>query len=232
MPVHGGTDTVTPLTPAVVAAVLTEVVNDEDMTVDCTVDTALDGTVYVTANANVVVGVAGVPVAPPTVIAAAAAVFTELAVARFVVETSYVTTLLNRRRRAAVCEKLIMSDALTLNELAAAVLNAFSSTAAANVCFAEILYVMATSLAVASNPSLPSMPDVSESISFCSSVVSMAPVMPAKSIFTSIETCLVHTPSTSEYSSSQSHWLFPSSMSSPASFCEFAPQATHAPSLT
>mmetsp|Transcript_6125 Transcript_6125/g.13690 ORF Transcript_6125/g.13690 Transcript_6125/m.13690 type:complete len:82 (-) Transcript_6125:358-603(-) len=81
MPLHGGTDTVTPLTPAVVAAVLTEVVNDEDITVDCTVDTALDGTVYVTANANVVVGVAGVPVAPPTVIAAAAAVFTELAVA-------------------------------------------------------------------------------------------------------------------------------------------------------
>jgi len=143
--VHGGEEIEMPLTPAFEAAVATDVVKDGSLRVAVMVDACEVGTVVVTSTAIVVVGAAPAPVTPPTVIDELAVAKAAFNVALFVVTTLYITTLLSRRLRAALCAKFVISDVATPNEVAAAAMNELSSTGDGNVCFPSIVYFMVMS---------------------------------------------------------------------------------------
>ena len=102
---HGGKEIEMPLTPALETDVATDVIKDGSLSVVVTVDACEVGTTVLISTAIVVVGAAPVPVTPPTLMGELAADTTAFTVVIFVVTTSYVTTLLSRRLRAALCAK-------------------------------------------------------------------------------------------------------------------------------
>ena len=102
---HGGEEIEIPLTPALEADVATDVVKDGSLRVAVTVDACEVGTAVLISTAIVVVGAAPAPVTPPTLMGELAADTAAFTVVLFVVTTSYVTTLLSRRLRAALCAK-------------------------------------------------------------------------------------------------------------------------------
>ena len=102
---HGGEEIEMPLTPAFEADVVIFVVKDGSLRVAVTVDACEVGIAVLISAVIVVVRAAPAPVTPPTLLGELAADTAACTVVLFVVTTSYVTTLLSRRLRAALCAK-------------------------------------------------------------------------------------------------------------------------------